>query len=135
MRKFLLLIAVALFSTATYAQLWNASISAVGAMDAVDFNSPAAMDKDGNLYVTGTQTVGFDFAASGYSLCIVDTKGSHADLTPDYAAIPEEMKSVNMLDCIECGCCSFVCPSRRPLVETNRIAKAELRNIQAAKKN
>lgn len=39
-------------------------------------------------------TVGFDFAASGYSLCIVDTKGSHADLTPDYAAIPEEMKSV-----------------------------------------
>lgn len=62
MRKFLLLIAVALFSTATYAQLWNASISAVGAMDAVDFNSPAAMDKDGNLYVTGTLTEAFDFA-------------------------------------------------------------------------
>ncbi len=37
--------------------------------------------------------------------------------------------------CMECGCCSFVCPSRRPLVETNRLAKAELRNIQAAKKN
>ena len=35
--------------------------------------------------------------------------------------------------CMECGCCSFVCPSRRPLVETNRLAKAELRNIQAAK--
>ena len=62
MRKFLLLIAVALFSTATYAQLWNASISAVGAMDAVDFNSPAALDKDGNLYVTGTLTEAFDFA-------------------------------------------------------------------------
>ncbi len=62
MKKFLLLIAVALFSTATYAQLWNASISAVGAMDAVDFNSPAAMDKDGNLYVTGTLTEAFDFA-------------------------------------------------------------------------
>lgn len=62
MRKFLLLIAVALFSTATYAQLWNASISAVGANDAVDFNSPAAMDKDGNLYVTGTLTENFEFA-------------------------------------------------------------------------
>ena len=62
MRKFLLLIAVALFSTATYAQLWDASISAAGAMDAVDFNSPAAMDKDGNLYVTGTLTEAFDFA-------------------------------------------------------------------------
>ena len=29
--------------------------------------------------------------------------------------------------CIECGCCSFVCPSARPLVENNRLAKAELR--------
>ena len=30
----------------------------------------------------------------GYSLCITDTKGSHADLTPDYAAVPAEMKSI-----------------------------------------
>ena len=37
--------------------------------------------------------------------------------------------------CMECGCCSFICPSRRPLVETNRLAKADLRNYQAAKKN
>ena len=36
--------------------------------------------------------------------------------------------------CMECGCCSFVCPSRRPLVDTNRLAKAELR-AHAAKKN
>lgn len=33
-----------------------------------------------------------DFEAHAYSLCIVDTKGSHADLTDDYAAIPVEMK-------------------------------------------
>lgn len=32
-----------------------------------------------------------DFEKNAYSLCIVDTKGSHADLTDDYAAIPEEM--------------------------------------------
>ena len=38
--------------------------------------------------------VDFDFAQSGHSLCIVDTKGNHADLTPEYAAIPQEMKSV-----------------------------------------
>ncbi|MDR3167055.1 MAG: galactokinase [Treponema sp.] len=36
----------------------------------------------------------FDPAESGYALCVVDTHGSHADLTPDYAAIPAEMKSV-----------------------------------------
>ena len=36
--------------------------------------------------------------------------------------------------CIECGCCSYVCPSRRPLVETNRLAKADLRDYQAKQK-
>jgi galactokinase len=36
----------------------------------------------------------FDLAAAGYALCVVNTHGSHADLTPDYAAIPEEMKAV-----------------------------------------
>ena len=35
--------------------------------------------------------------------------------------------------CIECGCCSYVCPSARPLVENNRLAKADLRNQQATK--
>lgn len=38
--------------------------------------------------------INVDFNSFGYSLCIVDTKGSHADLTDDYAAIPEEMKKV-----------------------------------------
>lgn len=36
----------------------------------------------------------FNISKYGYTLCIVDTKGSHADLTPEYAAIPSEMKSV-----------------------------------------
>lgn len=35
--------------------------------------------------------------------------------------------------CMECGCCSFVCPAKRPLVETNRLAKADLR-VHGAKK-
>lgn len=40
------------------------------------------------------ESIGYDFASSGYTLCIVDTKGNHADLTPEYASIPQEMKSV-----------------------------------------
>jgi galactokinase len=40
------------------------------------------------------EKVAFDMNAYGYSLCITDTKGSHADLTADYAAIPTEMKAV-----------------------------------------
>lgn len=38
--------------------------------------------------------IDFDFAKSGHSLCIVDTKGSHSDLTDDYAAVRSEMESV-----------------------------------------
>lgn len=38
--------------------------------------------------------VNVNFEDFNHSLCIVDTKGSHADLTDDYAAIPYEMKKV-----------------------------------------
>lgn len=38
--------------------------------------------------------IDFDPENYGYSLVITDTKASHADLTDDYAAIPEEMKKV-----------------------------------------
>jgi galactokinase len=38
--------------------------------------------------------IGFDLGAVNFALCVVNTRGSHADLTPDYAAIPAEMKTV-----------------------------------------
>ncbi len=38
--------------------------------------------------------VDFDFASCGHSLCIVDTRADHADLTDDYAAIRREMEAV-----------------------------------------
>ena len=34
-----------------------------------------------------------DFGKFGYSLCITDTKSSHEDCTPEYAAVPREMKA------------------------------------------
>lgn len=57
----------------------------VGGMIYIDFE-----DKD-NVTVKKVES---DFTGAGISLCIVDTKGSHADLTPDYAAIPDEMNCV-----------------------------------------
>jgi electron transport complex protein RnfC len=36
----------------------------------------------------------------------------------------EKAKHNNLFDCIECGCCSHVCPSRIPLVQFFRSAKA-----------
>lgn len=40
------------------------------------------------------ERIDFDMEAEGYRLCITDTKGSHADLTDEYAAVPREMKQV-----------------------------------------
>jgi galactokinase len=40
------------------------------------------------------QRVNFDPSSCGYAPIIVNTRGSHVDLTPDYAAIPLEMRSV-----------------------------------------
>ena len=40
------------------------------------------------------EPIDFSLTDAGYSLCIVNTHGSHSDLTPDYAAVPAEMKSV-----------------------------------------
>lgn len=40
------------------------------------------------------EKVDLDLESYGYSMCITDTRGSHADLTADYAAIPKEMKQV-----------------------------------------
>ncbi|MFA6682595.1 MAG: galactokinase family protein, partial [Sphaerochaeta sp.] len=38
--------------------------------------------------------VPFSFEKHGYHLVIVDTGGNHADLTPEYAAVPKEMRQV-----------------------------------------
>ncbi len=56
---------------------------ATGGVVAVDFRDPAA---------PSIQQVPVDLAAHGYALCIIDVHASHADLTDDYAAIPQEMR-------------------------------------------
>ena len=52
--------------------------------------------------------------------------------SPDDRAERLTAAKVNL--CIECGSCSFVCPAARPLVETNRLAKADLRVFAQNKK-
>ena len=46
----------------------------------------------------------------------------------------EVMKSVHMMDCIECGCCAYTWPASVPLVLAFRSGKHILRNAMAAKK-
>ena len=55
----------------------------VGSLSHINFANPAE---------PVVERIEFDLDSHGYSLCITDTKGSHADLTADYAAIPTEMR-------------------------------------------
>ena len=38
----------------------------------------------------------------------------------------DKVQEFNLYDCIECGCCDYVCPSQIPLVQYYRFAKAEI---------
>ncbi|MEG1719960.1 MAG: galactokinase family protein [Clostridia bacterium] len=65
--------------------LMDQMASSVGGFVAIDFkdNSSPIIEK-----------IEFDFEKNGYALCITDTKADHADLTHDYTAIKDEMKSI-----------------------------------------
>ena len=41
------------------------------------------------------------------------------------------LEELSVMSCMECGCCSFVCPANRPLVQTNKLAKIILREEKA----
>ena len=56
------------------------------------------------------------------------SKALNVDEKEDRIARLEAAK-INL--CMECGCCSFVCPAARPLIQNNRIAKAQVREYRA----
>ena len=58
---------------------------AVGGFVNIDFENPKSPI---------INKIDFDLSGAGYSLCIVNTGGNHADLNDDYASVPAEMKSV-----------------------------------------
>ncbi|MBQ2251893.1 MAG: galactokinase [Clostridia bacterium] len=65
--------------------LMDQTACAVGGFISIDFEDPKNP-------IVGKPA--FDLSALGYSLCIVNTGGNHADLNADYASVPAEMKQV-----------------------------------------
>ncbi len=65
--------------------LMDQMASAVGNLVTIDF-----ADKENPVI----RPVSVDFAAYGHALCIIDSRASHADLTDEYAAIPNELKAL-----------------------------------------
>lgn len=43
----------------------------------------------------------------------------------------DELKEYGALDCIECGCCTYICPSRRRIVERIKFGKARLAEMRS----
>lgn len=59
--------------------------SAVGGIVSIDFEDPAEPI---------VNRLDYDLSVSGHALCIIDSGADHADLTDEYASIPNEMKQV-----------------------------------------
>jgi electron transport complex protein RnfC len=60
-------------------------------------------------------------------------------LEPDQVSVrveagrPLDTETFGALDCYECGCCTYVCPSERPLVQFMQLAKSALRRASDLK--
>lgn len=68
--------------------LMDQMASSLGGLVYLDFENPRQPK---------VERIDFDFEAAGYRLCIINCGGDHADLTYEYAAIPEELSRI-------CGC-------------------------------
>ena len=66
--------------------LMDQMASAWGGVIEIDFADPSAPT---------VTPVDFDFASTGHRLCMVDLRSDHANLTAEYAAIPEELRKVS----------------------------------------
>ena len=65
--------------------LMDQMASACGGFVFIDFRDEGSPE---------VEKIDFDFADCGYTLCILNSKGSHASLTDQYASIPAEMFTV-----------------------------------------
>ncbi len=65
--------------------LMDQTACAVGGFSYIDFENPKCAK---------IEKLDFDLSKNGYSLCITNTGGNHADLNDDYASVPAEMKAV-----------------------------------------
>jgi len=46
----------------------------------------------------------------------------------------EEAKELGLFDCVECGCCTYVCPAGRPMVHMFKFGKVELNKLEQKKR-
>ena len=59
--------------------------------------------------------------------CPIFLNPSQLGLLAEQRQYKKMAKEFHLMDCFECGCCTFVCPSHIPLVQQFRVSKAALR--------
>jgi electron transport complex protein RnfC len=103
-----------------------------------DLGAPVTKGTSGLLFLTRDETdLGRYQPCIGCGECLdVCPLGLEPNKVSQYVEVGRalETEEFGPLECFECGCCSYSCPSNRPLVQFMQVAKAAHRN-EAAKKN
>lgn len=99
-----------------------------------NFDVPAGKGTSGILCMNATEAKIED--PSNCIRCAKCTEVCPMGLMPLYLGAYSEKRDFekcdeySVLDCIECGCCAFTCPARRPLVAEIRLAKREVQALR-----
>jgi len=101
------------------------------------FEVPVSKNTSGILLLAQDQAV--NYVSGNCIRCGRCVQGCPMHLMPCAIAAAVESyrfdlaKKHHVMDCLECGACAYVCPAKRPLVQHNRRAKAEIRRLTAKK--
>lgn len=95
------------------------------------FDVPVAKSTSGILLLSRGESV--NYTSGNCIRCGRCVQGCPMRLLPCAIAAAVESyrfdlaQKQHVMDCLECGACAYVCPAKRPLVQHNRRAKAEIR--------
>lgn len=101
------------------------------AVDSLDY--PVVKGTSGILFLSGKY-----YFPEEYKMCIRCSKcvsGCPMSLMPSEIGVLyqnkkfDTVKKYNISDCMECGSCSYICPSKRPLLQWIKAAKTEVKRI------
>lgn len=101
------------------------------------FDVPVAKNTSGILLLPKSQAV--NYKSGNCIRCGRCVQGCPMHLMPCALAAAVESyrfdiaQQNHVMDCLECGACAYVCPAKRPLVQHNRRAKAEIRRQMTKK--
>ncbi len=101
-----------------------------------DMGAPVTKGTSGLLFLTRAETNLGNFQAcvgcgECLDVCPLGLEPNRVSVLVE-AGRPLETEPFGALECFECGCCAYACPSNRPLVQFMQMAKSAMRRRIAA---